>query len=413
MTRPANPTGARRTLVPIVVASLVTTLGALPVFLLAAQSVLVSRDLHFDELQLGVTVACFFGSATLAALACGRVADRLGSRRGLMAAGTIAAIGGSGAATATSWGTLTLFMSVLGVAHAACQITSNLATARRVPPPRRGLAFGAKQAAIPAAMFLAGLAVPTVTTWAGWRATFVGTALAGLVTVLAGAPRRRDPDEAPRSGSELDRPPLGGVVLAAFAVGVASAAANAMGAFVASWAFQIGLSPAVTGSLISVGSALNVAARLLGGHLADRRRGRHLRVVAAQMLVGGAAVAVLSLPTTATFTPALLVAFAVGWSWPGLLMFAVVRVGRDAPAATSGVVQSGAFAGGTVGPLAFGVLVNSFGYTVAWYFTAGALLLGATLVLLARRTFLSDLQARPPRRPLDGEIQMKSPGGPS
>ena len=41
-----------------------------------------------------------------------------------------------------------------------------------------------------------------------------------------------------------------------------------------------------------------------------------------------------------------IVAFAVGWAWPGMMLFAVVRVGREAPAAASGAVQVGAFAGG-------------------------------------------------------------------
>ncbi len=250
------------------------------------------------------------------------------------------------ALVAHSFPVLVALMVVLGVANAACQVTSNLTMARAVPPHRRGLGFGVKQSAIPLSIMVAGLAVPTVGALVGWRATFVFTGVAGLLAALSGLRLPRGGADRAPAAAERDAPPMAALVTAAVAITVASAAANSLGAFLASWGFRVGLSPSQAGVLMATGHALNIVVRVVAGHLADRRHGRNLPVVAVQMLVGAVAVAVLSVPSPYAVVPAGLVAFAVGWSWPGLLLYAVVRVGRDAPGVATGMVQAGAFVGG-------------------------------------------------------------------
>ena len=93
--------------------------------------------------------------------------------------------------------------------------------------------------------------------------------------------------------------------------------------------------------------------------------------------------------------------FAIGWSWPGLLMFAVVRVARDSPGVATSAVQTGAFAGGALGPVLFGLVVSSAGYGTAWPAAVVSLSLAAVLLLVARRLFLTDFARRPPVRPFD------------
>lgn len=76
-----------RAALPILGASAMTTLGSLPVFLLASQSVVVRRELGFGEQQFGVAVAAFFGAAAL--VLGGGVADRAGHRLSTIVAGTL------------------------------------------------------------------------------------------------------------------------------------------------------------------------------------------------------------------------------------------------------------------------------------------------------------------------------------
>ncbi|WP_338752571.1 MFS transporter [Janibacter alittae] len=384
-------------------ASLLTTVGSVPVFLLATQSVPLRRELGFGEQRFGVAVAAFFTAASLVAILGGGVADRAGPRLSTMVAGGLSAVGGVGVALlAHGWLTLVACMVVLGCANAAHQLTANLAMSRSIPAHRRGIGFGVKQSAVPVAIVLAGLAVPTMTSQLGWRSTYWTLGGVGLVVVLAGllAPGRNGSTAAPPRGAGLDAPPVRALLVVTAAIALGSAAANSMGSFIASWGFEVGLTPSQAGGLMAAGSALNVVGRLLVGQLADRRHGRNLPVVATQMAIGGVALLALSLPGVASYVAASLVAFAIGWSWPGLFLFAVTRIGRESPAKASGYVQAGAFFGGATGPLLFGMAVDAFGYETSWRLSALVFFAAAALVLLSRRMFLTDLVVRPPRVPL-------------
>lgn len=262
----------------VVTASAMTTLGSLPVFLFGAQAVFIQSDLRFDELRFGMAVSAFFGSAAAAAFFGGALLDRLGRRGSTLVAGTLAAAGGCGMATAgRSWWTVLALMMVLGTANAACQVTSNVALASAVPPHRRGLGFGVKQAAIPLAIVIAGLAVPVVSAGVGWRWTFALTGLAGIAVALGGLRMPRGANRAPDPSATRDGPPMSALLAVMAAVMLASAGANSLGSFVGLWGFEVGMSPGQTGLLMAAGSALNIVFRIAAGHRADQRHGRNFR----------------------------------------------------------------------------------------------------------------------------------------
>jgi MFS family permease len=229
----------------------------------------------------------------------------------------------------------------------------------------------------------------------------VATAVAGVLVVIRAAVRPGPTISRPTAGpAELDRPPWPPLLLAGLGITFASAAANFLGAFIASWGYEVGLSASTAGLLMAAGSAGSIAVRVLSGHRADGRQGRNLPVVAAQMYAGAACLAGVAVASEVTVLVFGFLAFAVGWAWPGLLLFAVARVGRDTPARASGVVQAGAFTGGALGPMGFGALAGQVGFQPTWLLAAGCFVAAGTLVLLARRGFHADLQARPPREPL-------------
>ncbi|MCI4063783.1 hypothetical protein MRQ36_14780 [Micromonospora sp. R77] len=77
--------------------------------------------------------------------------------------------------------------------------------------------------------------------------------------------------------------------------------------------------------------------------------------------------------------------FGLGWAWPGLMNFAVVRLHPQAPAAATSITQTGVYAGGCLGPLGLGALAESLGYPTMWATAATAMLLAALLMLTATR----------------------------
>ncbi len=383
-------------------AGAVTALGALPPFLIGAQAVFVRAELGFDLIRLGMAISAFFAAAAVTALAGGGLIDRIGARAGLLLAGTLVAAGGVAMVLLVAdWTSLVACMLLLGVGNAACQISSNLSVAQTLPSHRRGLGFGVKQAAIPLAIMLAGLAVPTVGRLYSWRFSFGMTAVAGLVVLtLALLTRPVHRARADASAHGQDRPPLRPLLIAGLGITCGSAAANFLGAYLASWADRSGLTPSQAGLLIAAGSGTSIVVRIVLGHRADGRHGANLPVVAVQMFVGAGCLVGLSTGWPAAVVGFGFAAFAIGWSWPGLFLYAVARVGRDAPARASAIVQAGAFAGGALGPIGFGLLVGTAGFEIAWWSAAGAFAVAGVLVLLARRGLVVDLVARPPRVPL-------------
>lgn len=401
----ARLTGRSATVSVMVGASALTTLGALPPFLVGAQAVLMQRDLGFGPSVLGVVVSTFFAVAALGTIFGGGLLERWSRRQAQLLAGALVTVGGFGLALGVHhWEVLIAAMALLGLANAACQGTSNQAVATALPPHRRGLGFGIKQSAVPAAVMFGGLAVPTMTALFGWRSTFLVTGSLGLVVIALALVHRKD--EGPGgarvhdSAAPGDHAPRFPLLLCGLAITFASAAANFLGAYLASWAHEVGLTVGQAGLLMAAGSGSSILIRVISGHRADRRFGGNFSVVAAQMGAGALfllLIGLLAVPWAVVVFGFL--AFGLGWSWPGLFLYAAARLGRDAPTKASSVVQAGAFVGGAIGPVGFGLLVSAVSFQGAWFVAAGSFVVAGSLVLLARRGFRRDLVQRPPARP--------------
>ena len=148
------------------------------------------------------------------------------------------------------------------------------------------------------------------------------------------------------------------------------------------------------------GQRVGAATRVGCGWLADRRAGNHLTVVAGTLGVGAAGLALLAVPGGSALVVGTVIGYGLGWSWPGVLNFAVVRLNPAAPAAATSITQSGVYVGGCVGPLLFGLLAAN-SYPTAWLAAGTTMLAAAALMLLGRRLLLAHpavratLRARP------------------
>jgi predicted MFS family arabinose efflux permease len=110
-------------------------------------------------------------------------------------------------------------------------------------------------------------------------------------------------------------------------------------------------------------------------------------VIAGLLAVGAAGLALLATP----FPPVVgvVLGFGFGWSWPGLMNFAVVRLHPQSPAAATSITQTGVYAGGCVGPLGLGALAAATSYAVMWTVAATAMVGAAVLMLLGSRMLSS------------------------
>lgn len=356
------------------VGGVATVVGVLPVYLTGAMAVQITDDLVFGTAALGVAVAMFrvAGAATSSHL--GRVADRIGSVASLRLAALISMVAAVGiATTAVNWLALVAWLMFAATANALGQPAANRLLVRTVPSGRQGAAFGVKQSAPPAASMLAGAAVPAVALTVGWRwAYLLGVVLA--IVVLVGAGRRPPPAERASSAS-TPRPKLRDrrtVLVLATALGLSTTASTTVPAFFVDASVRGGGSPEVAGTLLAVASAAAILTRLVGGAIADRLSGGHLRLCAALLAVGTLGLALLAVGTPTAMAAGVVVALVGTWGFNGVFVFALMRAYPDTPGAATGATMPGALIGGIVGPITFGALAEGLSYTGAWLFAAAA-----------------------------------------
>lgn len=380
------PVTSGRPLRTVLGATATTIACVVPVFLLGGLAVQMGQDLRFSPAGLGLAVAIYFGVSALASVPSGALVERYGptpvARAGiLLSAACLVAI----AALAGSYPVLVGLLAVSAGANALGQLASNAALSWNVPPGRQGLSFGVKQAAIPISTLLAGAAVPVVALTVGWRWAFVaaaGLALTALAMVPAGQGGGR------RAGGDSGDRATAALVVIGTAATLAAAGANALGTFLVDSSVARGLAPGLAGLTLMLGSAVCGAARILGGALADRRDGGHVATVAGMLLVGAGGLGLLALGGPVPLVTGVLLGFGLGWAWPGLLTYAVVRLHPQAPAAASSITQTGVYAGGCAGPLGLGAIADRAGYPTMWLTAGIAMLAAATLMLVGRRLLL-------------------------
>ncbi len=365
-----------------------TTVVALPTLLVGGMAVLIQRQLDFGEAALGTAIAGSFAAAAVVAPFAGRLAERLGPRRttwvGLGCGGvSLLGIG----LVVDSWPLLVLFLVVAGVGVTIVQLGVNVLLARGIPRRRQGLAFGAKQAAVPLAALLAGLALPVIGLTFGWQMAFV------LAAVLVPLVAWRMPD-APRGrgrsrGSADGDAPLSSLVLLAVGVALASAGGNSAPAFIVPSTVDRGLTPAHAGLVLAGGSLVGIAVRVAGGWLGDRLGRGSLLVVATFIAIGAigfTGLAVVEHPVLIVVFTAF--AFGGGWGWGGLVLLALSRTNPGAPGRAMGIVQVGPMSGAVIGPVIFGTLAEHVAFGAAWLAMALLALIGIATILVSRRKLL-------------------------
>lgn len=365
----------------------------LPVFLLGSLSIEIRSELGYGEATGGLILAAFFAASAVVSSRVGRVIDRVGPRRGLTAALTGATLlQGVIALAVTHPAVLAIVAAAAGICNATAQLSANVFIARDLPVQRQGVGFAVKQSAMPGASLVAGLALPTVALTLGWRWVFVlGSAVAAGALVVI---RMRLPADADRAGErragerEEEPPPRGALGSLAVAAAFSTAAAITLGGFFVESAIDAGIDAGAAGLAFAVGSLISIVVRLGVGVAADRRPGNLLGVVAAMIALGALTSVWFTWRSPTVQLVGVPLAFGAGWAWPGLFNLSVVRAAPTFPGRATGITQTGTYVGGAAGPIVFGAVAETAGYTAAWWLAA-ALGLGAAVAVLVGRAVLT------------------------
>lgn len=370
-----------------------------PPFLLGAFAVTLQRELGFGPGLLGTAVAVYFGTTSLLANWISRMVQRIGARNGLLVASTFGAISMFGFAAARTPNDLLVLMAIGGLGNATAHPSVNAVLFRHIPRRHHGFAFGTKQACVPIATFLGGLAVPVVAITIGWRAAFVVAATLGLVNGIAAW--RSIEDMGPnvlqsRQRVERSAPVPRPLRLFALAAGTGAFSGNSVGVFLVDAGVRTaGLLEETSAIIFAIASIAAIATRIGSGILIDLRPGT-VRVPATIALMVGGAVG-FSLLTTGRptlFALGAVLAYGAGWGWTGLTHYLVVDDYSSFPERATGVLITGFAFGSSSGPLVFGQVAARFGYQGVWMSSILVTLLAAVVMWIAWRITPADAPSR-------------------
>ncbi|WP_329462306.1 MFS transporter [Streptomyces sp. NBC_01431] len=354
----------------------------LQLFLLGALGPRLTNELHVSPTVLGLTTTVGFAAAAVLSPLGGRVVDRVGPRRCLVAlllasAAALALIG-----SAPSTGFLLVAVTLGGLPQALANPATNKAILAAVPPARRGSVTGMKQSGVQLGAFAAGLPLAALAGVAGWRGAVWTAAVAALVAAAWAS--RTLPADPPAKSTPAVWIPRGTIAwLSAFSLLLGCGIASVNTYLSLYGARRLGLGPTAAGTLVAVLGIAGIAGRIGWSKVAGRP-GRAVWLPGG--LAAGAVAAALLLSASRYAHPLV---------WAGAVAVGVFAVAANAVSMVlvlqraepgragqdSALVSAGFFTGFAIGPTAFGLLAEAGRYGSGWLLVA-AEFAGAAAVAL-------------------------------
>ncbi|HEY8448893.1 MAG TPA: MFS transporter [Bacillota bacterium] len=337
----------------------------------APLSEMLQAALSLSHTQLGALSTAAFGGTMVSTVIAGWLVDRLGVRPSILIGPALMAV----ALLAVGWGQTYAWLGVLlfivGIGNGSSSPLTSKAIANWFPPRSRAFAMSVKQSGVALGVALGAIALPWVARLYGWPFAFQVAGGLLLLAVIASYAIYRDPrsaddaaQRAPRHDAAASwRQPL---LLLVFWMGFAYCGyqTTLQTFFVPYLAEVVGLSSVAAAAFLAVLQLSGMVGRPIAGVISDRLQ-RRLEVLAALGVLG--AIGGLGLKWLPSAGPVALSALTVflgisAFGWVGL-QFTLMTELVDATLAgrVTGVGTMMNVAGGAVGPILFGWLIDRTG----------------------------------------------------
>ncbi len=352
---------------------------------------LIRASLEIDKAAAGWLVSVMYATAVVTSVPVGVALERVGTRRGVTAAGVALLVAGAwGWYAAVSGAFLSLLASraLGGLAYVLVWNAGASVAGQVVAPEFRATAVGVFTASAPVGFALGQFGSPLVAAALGWPATlpaFAAIAVVGVGVFLAstrGDALDADADVPDRAGfvrlfTNRAVWTLGGLCFLAFALYL----------FLNSWlpsylTEEVGVSLAAGGLLTALFPAVGVVSRTSSGLLSDRLFGGRRRPVALlAFVVAAPVVGAFVVASDLVVVVALVVVsgFAVQLAIGLLFSYVAEVVEPDVRATAVSVLTSVGLLGAFLAPVAAGAIIDRAGYRPAFVVAFVVALLGVAL----------------------------------
>jgi predicted MFS family arabinose efflux permease len=333
----------------------------------------IRDEFEISRFELGLLTTCFFLVGGPLSLAAGRATDHFGARRVMLLAFGIAAMATLAMAAAPAYPAMLLAAAAAGLALATGNPVTNKLVAVHIPPGRRGLVMGGKQAGVQVGAFLAGALLAPLASGLGWREALAWSALVpalGLAAALLIVPRGAGPSPAPGSPPSDDRMPPGVRWLAAYAFLMGSGIATVNAYLPLYLVERSEATPALAGAVVATIGLVGIGSRVAWGWASERMPTFSLPLLLLGVGAVGAiglVIAIEQLGVWVAWPAAVLIgATAVTWNAVGNLAV-ITESGSQLAGRATGLLTFGFYIGFVGSPMVFGLVVDGLGsYTLAW-----------------------------------------------
>ena len=388
--------GRLRIIVLIMAAQTVANVGPLGI---PAMASLIRADLGLTLAQAGSFLSAYYIGPALVGLPAGTLADRWGVRRMLVLGQLLIAAGLLAASACTTYGAFTLLLVAAGFGYGILNPTSTKAVMGWSPPAHRATLVGLKQVGLPLGGMLGAALLPLLATRLSWRVALVISA--GLIAAgaIASALVYRDPPPAAVPSAPAGARGVVASVLTSRDLWLLSVATGVFAAMQTVWMSflvlylqgAVGLTLLAASRLLALAQLGGMTGRVLFGMLSDRLFGGSRRLPLVLAGIGSTACSVAIAGAGPGASPLALGALAfvfgvVGIGWNGVQHTWMAELAGPRAAGTAvGLGLAVSSAGVTLGPLAFGYVVQTAGgYRGPWIALASSMLVALGVLLLVR-----------------------------
>lgn len=296
---------------------------------------------------------------------------------------------------------------IIGLGYGVSSPAGSEILQRFSPPSSRNLVFSIKQAGVPLGGVIAGLAIPPLAEWAGWRAALLAAALfVSCIAALTWRLSRQVDPPAPAGHADTWKSMLspGNVLIPiralrrgrgagrlAMAGGLLAATQSCWFTFTVAYLMErLGMSLSEAGLIFAVMQATGVAGRIVLGWVADRN-GSAILTLSLAALGSAITTALLAWSTPAwPLWAVIVVAGAAGATAAGWNGVQVAEVARRSLEGEVGETTAGStlfvYLANTVAPIVFAAYVASTGQYGPAFMGAAACSVGALAVLATARS---------------------------
>ncbi|MFN8458403.1 MAG: MFS transporter [Anaerolineae bacterium] len=374
----------------------------------------ISSEFKVSAAQVALVSSAYGLTRLVLNLPIGLMLNRVDQRLLRVGGALILCLGSVLSALATSFYGLILGQLISGAGGAIVLVTNMVWISHLSTPERRGWDLGVYQAVFQASVSISPMLSGWLATWGDWRTAFWFAAVTPVLAFLPLFGARADWLERVRHAVAQEKQaktmPAESAWRSSTVLALIVANWITFVMFFTSHGFQgtvfplyggivLGLSTGAIGMVIGLSTIVRFVLSLVGGHLSDRF-GRRVVLVPGLLLVG-LGTALLSLASN------------VMLYWLVMLIFSLGRFGNNVPATVladhAPASRWGFFMGlnrlmgdlGTVfGPLAMGLLVQNYGYTVT-SFSTSLLVWGSAILVIVGVTEVR------PRQPLMGWMRQR------